>query len=163
MNAQIYPTIPVHAVAYGSFSDSTSQSLTTGAATFVKLNTVEAQQFVSVQNDGLGNPTKIVVQIAGVYSFAISPQLVQGAGGATDVDFWGAVNGTAVPRSASKVSLPNNTKVLPYIEIIVPMTAGSFFQWAFYTAGTGVSIFATAVASPVPAAPSVIVNVTQIQ
>lgn len=163
MAVQVYPSITAHPVAYGSYSDSTSQALGTGAVTYVKMNTVEAQQFVSVQNDGSGNPTKIVMQVAGIYAFTISPQLVQGSGGAADVDFWAVVNGTAVARSASKISLPNNTKTLPYIEIILPVSVGDTFQWAFYTAGTGVSIFATSASAPVPAAPSVIVSVKQIQ
>lgn len=163
MSAQVYPHATPHPMSYASYSDSTSQPLTTGAVTYVKLNTVETQQFVSVQNDGSGFPTKIVIQIAGVYSFSLSPQILQGSGGATDVDFWAAINGTAVPRSASKISLPNNTKVLPYFEIILPMNVGDAFQWAFYTAGTGVSIFATAATPPVPAAPSVIAGVKQIE
>lgn len=163
MAIQVYPSMPRHPVAYGSYSDSTSQSLATTTVTYVKLNTVELQQFVSVQNDGSGNPTKIVVQMSGLYSFTISPQLVQGSGGATDVDFWAVVNGVAIPRSSSRISLPNNTRVLPYIELILQMSTGDALQWAFYTAGTGVSIYALAASSPVPAAPSVIVGVKQIQ
>ena len=163
MAIQVYPSMPRHPVAYGSYSDSTSQSLATTTVTYVKFNTVEAQQFVSVQNDGSGNPTKIVVQMSGLYSFTLSPQLIQGAGGATDVDFWAVVNGTAVPRSASRVSLPNNVEVLPYIELILQMSTGDALQWAFYTLGTGVSIYSLAAAPPVPAAPSVIAGVKQIE
>lgn len=162
MSIQVYPSRR-HALAYGSYSDSTSQSLTTGVVAYVKLNTVEAQQFVSVQNDGLGNPTKIVVGTSGIFAFTISPQLLQGSGGAADVDFWAVVNGTAVPRSASRVSLPNNMETLPFLEVIIPMNVGDAFQWAFYTLGTGVSIYSTAASAPVPAAPSVIAGVKQIE
>lgn len=163
MAVQVYPSITAHPVAYGSYSDSTNQALATGVVTYVKMNTAEAQQFVSVQNDGGGFPTKIVVEREGVYSFSISPQLIQGSGGATDVDFWAVVDNVAVPRSASRISLPNNMESLPYLELILSMKAGSAFQWAFYTAGTGVSLFAVAAAAPTPAVPSVIVGVKQIQ
>lgn len=163
MSVQVYPSFPVHPVAYGSWSDNTSQLLATGVVTYVRFNTVELQQFMSIQNDGGGFPTKIVVEREGTYSFSISPQLIQGSGGATDVDFWAVVDNVAVPRSASRISLPNNMESLPYLELILSMKAGSAFQWAFYTAGTGVSIFALAASPPVPAAPSVIAGAKQIQ
>jgi len=162
MSIQVYPSRR-HALAYGSYSDSTSQSLTASTVTYVKFNTVEAQQFVSVQNDGSGFPTKIVVGTSGVFSFTVSPQLLHGGGGSALVDFWAVVNGTAVPRSASRVRLPNITETLPFFEIIIPMTVGDAFQWAFYSTSSTVAIYATAAAPPVPAAPSVIAGVKQIE
>lgn len=163
MSAQIYPQLVRPYRSLGSFSDSTTQALTTSVVNYVKFNTTELQQGVLVKNDGSGFPTRLLVQSAGVYAFAISPQLVQGSGGAADVDFWAAVDGVDVPRSASRISLPNNTKTLPYLELIVTMSANSALQWAFYTPGTGVSIYANAAAAPVPAAPSVICTVKQLQ
>ena len=163
MSGQVLPSRR-HALAYGSYSDSTNQPLTASTVTYVKLNTVEAQQFVSVQNDGSGFPTKIVVGTSGIFSFTISPQLLHGGFGAAHiVDFWAIVNGTAVPRSASRVRLPINTETLPFLEIIISMTVGDAFQWAFYTTGSNVSIYATAAAPPIPAAPSVIAGVKQIE
>lgn len=162
MSIQVYPSRR-HALAYGSYSDSTNQPLTASTVTYVQLNTVETQQFVSVQNDGSGFPTKIVVGTSGIFSFTISPQLLHGGAGAAIVDFWAMVNGTAVPRSASRVKLPNNTETLSFLEIIISMTVGDAFQWAFYTTGSNVSIYATAAAPPIPAAPSAIVGVKQIE
>ena len=56
MSQQVYPRGQTP-VAYASYSDSSTQNLTSSAVTYVKFNTVEAQQYISVQNDGLGNPT----------------------------------------------------------------------------------------------------------
>ena len=163
MSSQIYPQLIRPYRALGSFSDDTTQSLPTTTVTYVRFNTTELSQGVLVQNDGSGFPTKIVVQSAGIYAFAISPQLVQGSGGAADVDFWAEVDGVAVARSASRISLPNNTEVLPYLEVFVTMSAGGALRWAFYTPGTGVSIFALTASATVPAAPSVIATVKQLQ
>jgi hypothetical protein len=162
MSIQVYPSRG-HALAYGSYSDSTSQPLTASTVTYVKFDTVEAQQFVSVQNDGSGFPTKVVVGTSGIFSFTISPQLLHGGGGSALVDFFAVVNGTAVPRSASRLRLPNNTETLPFFEIIIQMTVGDAFQWAFYSTSSTVSIYATAASSPIPAAPSAIAGVKQIE
>ena len=164
MSVQVYPRFRGQTpVAYASYSDSSTQNLTSSAVTYVKFNTVEAQQYISVQNDGLGNPTKIVVADSGVFSFTLSPQLIHGGGGSTIVDFWVEVNGAAAARTASRLKLPNNTETLPYIEIVLTLAAGDAVQWAFYTTGTNVSIYATAAAPPIPAAPSAIASVKQIQ
>ena len=104
-----------------------------------------------------------MVADAGVFSFTLSPQLIHGGGGSTIVDFWVEVNGAAAARTASRLRLPNNTETLPYIEIILTLTAGAAVQWAFYTTGSSVSIYATAAAPPIPAAPSAIASVKQIQ
>ena len=146
----------------GSFSDSTSQPIPASVVYYVRYNTTELSAGVVVQNDGLGNPTQIKVNVTGTYAFSISPQMLKGGAGATVADFWLVINGTPVPRSASRFALPNNTEVLPYLEIIVPMTAGQYAQWAFYTTGTNVSIIAAGASPPIPAAPSVIVGVKRI-
>jgi hypothetical protein len=59
--------------------------------------------------------------------------------------------------------LPNNTETLPFFEIIIQMTVGDAFQWAFYSTSSTVSIYATAASSPIPAAPSAIAGVKQIE
>lgn len=164
MSIQVYPRFRWQTpVAYASYSDDSTQNLTSSVVNYVKFNTVEAQQYVSVQNDGLGNPTKIVVAGSGVFSFALSPQIIHGGAGSTIVDFWVEVNGTAAARTASRLELLNNTEMLPYIEIVLTLAAGDAVQWAFYTTGANVSIYSTAAAPPVPAAPSVIASVKQIQ
>jgi hypothetical protein len=116
-----------------------------------------------VESGGSGFPTKVVVGTSGIFSFTISPQLLHGGGGSALVDFFAVVNGTTVPRSTSRVRLPNNTETLPFFEIIIPMTVGDAFQWAFYSTSSTVSIYAVAAASPIPAAPSAIAGVKQIE
>ena len=147
---------------HGSFSDSTNQPLTASAVTYVKFDTTESANGVSVQNDGLGNPTRLVVAQAGVYACTLSPQVVKGGAGGTYCDFWPVVDGTPVPRSASRFHLPNNEEILPYIEILLPLTAGQAVQWAFQTPGNNVVLTANTAAAPVPAGPSVIAGVKRL-
>ena len=147
---------------YGSFSDSLTQPLTAGVAKYVQFNTNEGSNGVSVQNDGFGDPTKLVVAQAGVYVFSLSPMVIKGGAGGTTVEFWVEVDGAPVPRSTSRFSTPNNTEVLPFVEIALTLTAGQAVQWVFYTAGNNVSIFALAAAPPIPAAPSVIAVVKRL-
>lgn len=157
------PTSSVPAIAvYGSFSDSVSQPLTAGMVKYIQFDTVEGANGVVVQNDLLGQPTKIVVGEAGIYSFTISPQVKKGGAGATVVDFWVEVDGNPVPRSASRFAAPNNTEVLPFLEILLDLEIGAAVRWAFYTAGNNVSIYATPASGPVPAAPSVIAGVKRL-
>lgn len=153
---------PVTAV-YGSFSDSTDQAIPAGSAIVAKFNTTDIANGVSVTSNGSG-PTRLTVASAGVYSFGLSPQLYHTGGGTETITFWGRINGTDIPNSASSFEMGNNNnRTLPYIELITPMLAGQWFEWAF-TASSGTSV--TLEASPlvvgppaIPAIPSVIATV----
>ena len=147
---------------FGQFSHSTTENLVAGTTYVQDYTTTEDSNGVSVTNDGLGNPTRLTVAAAGVYAFTISPQLVKGGGGQTNIAFWPSLMGTAIPRSGSIIDLPNNVQTLPFIEIIVRMTAGQYVQWNFRTPGNGVSLINIPAAAPVPDAPSVIAGVKRI-
>lgn len=147
---------------FGQFSDTATVNLAANTTYTQDFTVTEDSNGVSVTNDGLGNPTQLTVAGAGVYAFTISPQLVKGGGGQTSIAFWAAVNGTPIPRSASVVDLPNNVQILPFIELIVRMTAGQYLQWFFRTPGTGVSITNIPAAAPVPQAPAVIAGVKRL-
>jgi hypothetical protein len=147
---------------FGQFSHNTTENLVAGTTYTQDYTTVEDANGVSVTNDGLGNPTRLTVAAAGVYAFTISPQLLKGGGGQTSIAFWASLMGTAIPRSASIIDLPNNVQVLPFIELIVRMTAGQYVQWNFRTPGNGVSLINIPAAAPVPDAPSVIAGVKRL-
>lgn len=153
---------PITAV-YGSFSDSTDQAIPTGSAIVAKFNTTDVANGVSITSNGSGF-TRLTVASAGVYSFGLSPQLYHTGGGTETITFWGRINGIDIPNSASSFEMGNNNnRTLPYIELITPMLAGQWFEWAF-TASSGTSV--TLEASPlvvgppaIPAIPSVIATV----
>jgi hypothetical protein len=156
---------------YGSFSDSTDQAFVVGAPFVVKFGTTEAANGVSVVNDPISlRPTRLTVSQTGVYALTLSPQILHTGGGTEVVTFWLRLNGSDVLRSASSLEMGNNNnRTLPYIEIILPMTAGQYVEWVF-TASTGTNVTLEhypAVLSPpaafaVPAIPSVIAGVKRL-
>jgi hypothetical protein len=147
---------------YGSFSSTADQPLSAGSATIVTYNQTEAANGVSVVAS-----TRLTVAHDGVYSFTLSPQLYHTGGGAELITFWARLDGTDIPRSASSLEMGNNNnRTLPFIEIILPLVAGQYVEWAFQ-ASTGTDIklehFDAVVVPPVvPAIPSVIAGVKRI-
>ena len=148
----------------GSFSDSTTQNLPVKPTTLaVKYNTVEIAGGVTVANNGLGQPTRITVPTDGIYSFDISPQLLNTGGGGSTITFWVAIDGTPVPRSASSLEMGNNNnRTLPFISLDLPMNAGQYLEWFFTATGSNTSLQFFPVDGVIPAIPSVIVNVNRI-
>jgi hypothetical protein len=96
--------------------------------------------------------------------FTLSPQMLKTAGGGAGlVTFWARKGGLDLPDSASFVAVRNNEHVLPFIELVVPMGAGEYVEWAC-NADVGncrLEHEAASVAPAVvrPAAPSVIAGV----
>ena len=155
---------PVTAV-YGAFSDSSDQPFVPGSVLVAKFNTTEIANGVSVVNDPVtSRPTRLTVASAGVYSFCVSPQILHTGGGAETMTFWARVNGTNLPNSASSLEMGNNNnRTLPFVELVLTLTAGQYVEWAFYaSSGTNLSLEQfPAVAGPpaIPAIPSVIATV----
>ena len=154
---------------YGSFSDSTDQNFVPGDVLVVKYDTVEAANGVSVVNDPVsGRPTRLTVSQAGVYAFTLSPQILHTGGGTEIISFWMRKNGAGnVPRSTSSFEMGNNNnRVLPFIEVILSMSAGQYVEWVF-TASTGTNVtleqYPGVVGPPaIPANPSVIAGVKRL-
>lgn len=159
------PPGPVMTAIYGEFSDTADQTVASGGTTVVQYDTVEAANGVSVVNDPLTlRPTRLTVSQTGVYSFTLSPQLQHTGGGTVTIIFWARLNGTNIPRSASSLEMGNNNnRTIPFIEIILPMTAGQYLEWVFTSSGTNTSLehFPAVIGPPfdVPAIPSVIAGV----
>lgn len=147
---------------WGQFSDSTPQALS-GTPLDVKFDTVEGGYRVTVTTDSVtGRASRLTVSDTGIYAFTISPQLVHTSGGGGElVSFWAVKNGTAVPRSASRVELANNSRgQLPYLELIIDMNAGDWIQWWFSSSpGTSIELAAYPANGTIPAIPSVIAGV----
>lgn len=151
------------AAVWAQFSDSVSQNLS-GTAIDLQLDTKDGGVAgITIATDPVTlRPSRITVSSAGVYAFTISPQLEHfGGGGAELVRFYAVTNTGTVPNSASYTELGNNNRAtLPYLELILPMSAGGWLQWWMASApGTNIRVQAIAAAPPVPAAPSVIAGV----
>jgi hypothetical protein len=148
---------------YGQFSDTSDQPLTSGVNYIAHYNTIESSNGITLTNDPLtGRPTRITVPQDGVYEFCCSPQFLHTGGGTVTITFWARLDGANLPRSASSIEMGNNNnRALPYVSLILPMTAGQFLEWDFYVVGTNTSLetFPAVVGPPaVPQIPSLIVS-----
>jgi hypothetical protein len=141
------------------FSDTTDQPVAT-VPTVIKFNTVD------YASGGLSlvAGSRLTVATTGTYRFDLSAQMLHTGGGTETITFWARVNGTNLPNSASSIEMGNNNnRALPYIPLLVSMTAGQYLEWVFLaTAGTAIRVeaFPAVVGPPaVPAIPSVIAGV----
>ena len=141
------------------FSDTTDQPVAT-VPTVIKFNTTDyASGGLSVV--GL---TQLTVAATGTYRFDLSAQMLHTGGGTETITFWARVNGVNLPNSASSIEMGNNNnRALPYIPLLVSMTAGQYLEWVFLaTTGTNIRVeaFPAVVGPPaIPATPSVIAGV----
>lgn len=149
---------------WGQFADTTDQSFAGGTFT-VKYDTTEGSNGVSITNDPVTlQPTRITVAQAGVYAVNISPQILHTGGGTEIITFWAKLDGVTIPRSASSLEMGNNNnRTLPFIEIVLPMTAGQYIEWVFTAStGTNVTLEHYPANGGAPVIPSVIVNVKRL-
>jgi hypothetical protein len=155
-----FPAPGTFPAVYGSFSDNLDQPLVAGTPATVRFNTNEGANGVSVQNNGLGVPTRLTVAAAGLYEFSLSPQLANSGGGTVTITFWAQKNTGTVPRSASSLEMGNNNnRTLPFIGLILPMAAGDWLEWVFLSTGANTSLEHFPAAGAVPDIPSVIAAV----
>jgi hypothetical protein len=87
-------------------------------------------------------------------------------GGGITVTFWGRIDGTNIPNSASSIEMGNNNnRTLPFVSLIAQINAGQYFEWVVLTTGSNTSVehFPAGVGPPaIPAIPSAIATVTRI-
>ena len=145
---------------YGSFYDSTTQSA-------AAVNTAYAMTFnntVAANGVSIGSPTScITVANTGVYNIQFSAQLDKTAGATGYIYIWLDINGTTVADSAGVVAIQGTSaEAIATWNYVVSLTAGQYFRLMWSTDDTRVKLTAIAAAAPVPAIPSVILTVTQV-
>lgn len=145
---------------YGSFYDSTTQSATT-------VNTAYAMTFdTTVESNGVsrGIPTsRIYVANAGVYNIQFSAQLDKASGATGRVYIWLDIDGTSVANSATEVAVQGTSaESVAAWNFVVSLTANQYFRLMWSTDDTNIQLTAKAASAPVPAIPSVILTVTQV-
>lgn len=142
----------------GAFHDETTQ---TAAA----INTGYAMTFNKTdltQGVYIGTPTsRIYVDRPGAYNFQFSAQFVSTTGPNKNVYVWADINGTAVPQSATKLTLNGSDEAyLAAWNFVLRMNTGDYFRLMWATTDTNVSILAEAATAFSPAIPSVILTVS---
>lgn len=145
---------------YGSFYDVTDQTGSVSAATAVKFGTNDINGHgISIVSSG-GNATRITYAAAGTYMIAPSLQFSNSAASDYDVTVWLAKNGTAIPASATAITVPktgDGGQAFFQLVYYVTVTAGQYIEVLWLPENVAVTIEHTAAGAIAPAIPSAIV------
>lgn len=141
----------------GAFHDETTQ---TAAA----INTAYAMTFNKTdlsQGVYIGTPTsRVYVDRPGSYNFQFSAQFVSSNASTKTIYVWADINGTAVPQSATKLTMKGSGEAyLAAWNFVLRLNTGDYFRLMWATTDTTVSIEASAATAFSPAVPSVILTV----
>lgn len=113
----------------------------------------------------IGTPTsRIVVPASGLYNFNATIQITSTNTSAKNVWVWFRKNGTDVANSARLVTININNGYVPVsISEPISLTANQYVEIMFAASDTGITIDNVAATAFAPAAPAVVLEVTQVQ
>ena len=165
-----YPARPWYRFFYNLFAILGSGSLRNGAfhdettQTAAAINTPYAMTFSNTdlsQGVYIGTPTsRIYVDRPGAYNIQFSAQFASTSASAKNVYIWADINGTAVPQSATKITMKGSGEAyLAAWNFVLRMGRGDYFRLMWATDDTDVTILAEAATGFSPAIPSVILTV----
>ena len=148
-------------VNYGSFFSTDTQAATViNTAYAITYN--NADQAYGVYRDP-ADSSKIKVTRPAVYNVQFSIQVDKTSGGTGKLYIWPAINGTAVPNSASLIQIQgNDAEIFSAANFFLPLSNGDYFQLYFSVDALDVQLQQFAAAPPHPAIPSIILTVMQV-
>jgi hypothetical protein len=155
----VRPTIQQQ-IYYGEFTKTNSQSPAV-------INTAYELLFTSTQiANGVsigGTTSQIIVAQAGLYNIAASVQITSTNSSQKSIWVWLRLNGTTdFPNSARVASITlNNGYLVVSLNEVASLAAGDFIEVMYAADNTNVSIATVAATAFAPAAPAVILAVTQ--
>lgn len=144
----------------GSFYDVTDQTGNIAAATAVKFGTNDINtKGVTVVTNGSAL-TRITYAAAGTYMIAPSLQLVNSDSSDHDVTIWLAKQGTAIPATSTRITVPkaaDGGSAFFATVFYVTVTAGQYLEVMWLPENTAVTLDYVAAGAIAPAVPSAIV------
>jgi len=146
---------------YGSFYDTTTQTATViNTATAITFNTTDLSNGVFI-----GSPTsRIIVDTEGVYNFALSFQIDKTSGGTAEFYIWFRLNGVNVANSAGFIRIQgNNAEIFSAYNLFLDLKANDYIEIMFSVTDLSLQVLAVAATAPVPAIPSIILTVNNIE
>ena len=146
---------------YGVFTKTTDQSPAV-------INTEYLLTFDNTQiSNGvtIGSTTsRIIVPESGLYQFDATVQLTSGSSSSKNIWVWWKKNGTAIANSARLVTSDVNNGYIPIaLNETVSLAANEYVELAFAADSTNVTVDSVAATAFAPAAPAVVLSVTQVQ
>ena len=144
---------------YGAFQDSTDQvAANTTTAYPMTFNTTDYSNGVSVVSN-----SRLTVKNYGIYNLQFSAQLVNTDTSIHDIDIWFRKNGTNIPASNSRYSVPNSHggvdgSLIAALNYYIELNANDYIELMWRVSDTGVSIekYSAGTSPTRPAIPSVI-------
>ena len=157
-----YASNGVTNLAVGTFYDTTTQTILSGASASITLNTAVIQDGVTVASN-----SRITVTRTGIYNLQFSAQLSTPGGGSPDVHIWLRKNGINIANSNTGVVMQNsNQKQVAAWNFVESLIAGDFLELVAYLNGGSSVLFLAEGALPTNGGvgvPSMIVTMTQIK
>lgn len=146
---------------YGIFSKVTDQSpLLANTAYKATFDETEVSNGVVI-----GTPTsRIVVPQSGLYQFAATVQVTSGSSSKKNIWVWFKKNGENVPNTARVVTSDiNSGHIQVSLNEFFLLAANDYIEVAFASDSTNISLDNVAATAFAPAAPSILLAVTQVQ
>ena len=150
---------------YGSFYDTITQIAAIDTPTPMKLNTTDFVNGFSIENDLLGNPTRIKADRTGKYNLQFSAQLERTLGGNTrQVDIWIRINDIDVPFTNTSVNVQANAgRLVAAWNFFISLNANQYVQIMWAQNDTIYIAYDIAnLTIPYPATPSVIATIVEV-
>lgn len=146
---------------YGVFTKTTDQ-------TPAVINTEYLLTFDNTQiSNGVtigGTTSQIIVPESGLYQFDATVQLTSGSSSSKNIWVWWKKNGTAIANSARIVTSDINNGYIPIaLNETISLAANEYVELAFAADSTNVTVDSVAATAFAPAAPAVVLSVTQVQ
>lgn len=153
-------------LTYGSFYDTTTQTVASGDVKAMEFNTTDATctNGFSITNNTLGRPTRITATKTGVYNLQFSAQLNRLTGGQPkQVDIWIAVNGVPVPNTSTGLNVQANAqKLVAAWNFYLKLNSGQYVE-IIWTQDDEIEILYQGASGVIPVdTPSVIATINQI-
>lgn len=146
---------------YGVFKKTSSQTPT--AVNTENLLTFDVTQIGNGVT--IGTPaSRIVVPESGLYQLNAPVQLTSGSSSAKNVWIWFKKNGVTIANSARLVTTNINNGYIPItLSEVVSLAANDYVEMAFAADDTNVTVSTVAATAFAPAAPAIVLSVTQVQ
>jgi len=155
----VRPTVPI-GLDYGSFDATADQTLgAINTATAITLTNTLVTNGVT-----LSSGSRLNVVEAGYYQIDATIQLTSTSASAKNIFFWLRKNGTDVSESTRAVTVDINSGYLPIsLNYTISLAATDYIELYWAADDTNVQLDALAASAFAPTAPSVLVNVSQLQ
>jgi hypothetical protein len=157
-----YASNGVTNLAVGTFYDTTSQTVVSGASASITLNSPVISDGISVASN-----SRLTVTRTGIYNLQFSAQVQTTVGGSPDVHIWLRKNGTNVTYSNTGISIQNqNQKYVAAWNFVESLITGDYLELVWYVNGGASAQLVAEPAGPTNGGvgvPSVIVTMTQIK